>query len=386
MERNINADWIKVDPIHCHKRLSENSLVKGFRVASQDGAQCEYKIGFNPSKLGFFYDHKIDHLPGMLEVCALRQVALVGGHLGYDIPMDYMMVLNWLDVKLYSFGEIAPTLARTTLCEYEKSKSRVKLILDGILLQGDVAVMRMKGEMLAFHPKMASRIRNTKVEFKNIVKKIKHDEKKNNLIIEAHIIANKDKFASVCSELRTILDDKREASKYSLIPLYFSYDEKDCEIRVCFKFTNPKLFGDYLVKNIRSINGVLQSQARLTLDGKIFNEGVNLLTANDNLISSHIYVEIEPKHDTAAWQELSKLTKSDDVFPTWCMRDFYDYDRSVSLRLMGKTKTDIEKYIDKKVKTINGIKVSRVKYMNKLIKIQSDQVLLSLANTWSNTE
>ena len=91
--------WIQVEPIHCHKCMPENTLVEKVRIASDDNKKCEAIMKFNPDELKFFYDHEIDHLPGMLEICAIRQCALAVGHLIYGIPLNYEAVLGWLNIE-----------------------------------------------------------------------------------------------------------------------------------------------------------------------------------------------------------------------------------------------------------------------------------------------
>ena len=107
------GEWLPVEPIHCHQRFPENALISHVRILSEDRIFTELRCKFEREKLTFFYDHEIDHLPGMLEACTLRQTSLVVAHLIYGIPMNFVALLEWMRLKLYNYGEIdTPTTAK----------------------------------------------------------------------------------------------------------------------------------------------------------------------------------------------------------------------------------------------------------------------------------
>ncbi|MBF0490395.1 MAG: hypothetical protein HQL15_07210 [Candidatus Omnitrophica bacterium] len=379
--------WITVDPKHCHQRLKENTLIEKLRVISPNKNKTELLLRFIPEDLGFFFDHEIDHLPGMLEVCSLRQSALAVGHLVYDIPMNYMMVLDWINVRLFCFSELnVDTTAELELLSMKEDKNKIEIILNGHLIQDGNVLMTMKGKMVGFSPRIADRVRRVKVPQIEVVKQesvVKHAEEQ---MIEIHLIAEHSRFGELIPKLQSLLSSKI-CNKYQLLPLYFSYDENDFEIRICATFQNPKLLGDFIVDKIRTLAGIKSSQVRLTLDGNIFQSGLLKLTnLKDDVISSHIFIKVNPACDSEAWQSLSNLTEEDGVFPTWCMRDFYDYNRDISLRLMGDTKESILRYIETRVKSIKGLEVTNIKFMSKLVKIQDDSILLEIASKWISSD
>ncbi len=377
--------WIEVKPIHCHQRKSENSLINKLRVCSKN--KTELLLKFIPIELPFFFDHEIDHLPGMLEVCSLRQSALAVGHLVYDIPMDCMMVLDWIDVKLYCFSELnTATTAELELISIYKDKNKTEIVLEGLLIQENNVLMKMRGKMFAFSPKISNRIRHIKVARNEVLKMNNIEKHADNELIEIHAIINGNKIEEVKSKLFQLLKSKL-CEKYELVPLYFTIDEEDFEIRICSIFNNPKLLGDFIVNKIRVLDGIQSTRVRLTLDGKIFQNGLKILSNIDNNYKScHLFIKIDPSLDTVAWNSLTNLQENDSVYPTWCMRDFYDYNRDISLRIMGANKDSILEYIDKNVRTIAGVEISKTKFMQKIIKIQDDEFLQSFASKWISFE
>ena len=155
--------WIEVKPVHCHKRLNENTLVQKLRSVSGDKKQCELLLKFNPTELSFFFDHEIDHLPGLLQICALRQCSLALAHLVYDVPQDYVTVLDWIKVKLYNYGELdKESIVKSSLLEERREKNRTVLVLEGLLVQEDCPVIRMRGKLIALSPLLAEKIRRKK--------------------------------------------------------------------------------------------------------------------------------------------------------------------------------------------------------------------------------
>ena len=165
-EIKINR-WINVAPIHCHQCLPENTLVTKLRAISKDRVFTEVMFKFTPPKLKFFFDHKIDHLPGMLEICAMRQACLALSHLIYGVPMSFITVLDHLEVKMYNYGELdKQTFAKGKLLNIYRNKYRIIIDLEGVMLQEDYPVMKMKGKLVTLHPAIVEKFRYKKVSYK----------------------------------------------------------------------------------------------------------------------------------------------------------------------------------------------------------------------------
>jgi len=46
--------WLPVEPVHCHQRMKEHTLVEKIRFVSADGNQFEILHRFVPEELPFF--------------------------------------------------------------------------------------------------------------------------------------------------------------------------------------------------------------------------------------------------------------------------------------------------------------------------------------------
>jgi hypothetical protein len=157
--------WIKADPIHCHQRLEKNKLIDAVRACSEDGLKTEVKFKFNPNELEFFFDHAIDHLPGMLEVNGMRQLSLAVAHLVYKVPMNYVALLGWLKVRFYSYGDLnVETRANVDLVETRFTKFKKIYVFTGIMHQNGIKLMRVDGQLIMMHPLLADKTRNMKIK------------------------------------------------------------------------------------------------------------------------------------------------------------------------------------------------------------------------------
>ena len=372
--------WLDVQPIHCHKRLSKNTLVSKLRSTSADGTRAEVLMKFKKEELEFFFDHEIDHLPGMLEVCGLRQCALSLGHLLYDIPQDYAVILDWINIRLHNYGELnVETIVKSSLISIHREKHRISLVLEGTMMQGDFPIITMRGKMYAFSPTFYLKLRHKKFPLEEIATP---PEPSKPQIAEIHVLVKESTFDVTYEYIVSALQG-RKVRNYALLPMYVNYDSDDPEIRICVEFNDPALVEKFIVDKIRTIPHVEGTRVRLTLDGRIFPEGVKAYSAaSSNEQSCHVFLKIDPTKDDSAWTALQSLNSTDLVFPTWIFRDFYEYDRDATLRLTGRDSEALASYINDVVCKIEGIAARKIKYTNKLEKLLTDEQLMSFAQHW----
>lgn len=377
------GEWIAVKPIHCHQRLPENTLISKLRVLSKNKVHAELLMKFKPEELTFFFDHVIDHLPGMLEACGLRQCALALAHLVYDVPMDYIALLDWINIRLYNYGELnTETIVKSKLFDIKRDKNKITLVLEGLMVQNGYPLMRMRGEFFAFNPRFAEKVRHKKIKLEELNEK---SESQKPFIAELHVMIRQSLWQQAYGEIMSMLKGPK-INRYSLSPLYVTHDTDDSELRICFEFKDPSLIDKFIVRKIRTIAGVDATKVRLTLDGQIFPKGIKALAATDTPYEScHVFLKIDPLKDTKVWRALSALDDKGSAFPTWIFRDFYEYDRDVTLRLAGKNQAVIKEYVDSHIAKIEGILSYKMKFMAKIEKILDDGKLMNLAQQWLKT-
>lgn len=202
-------------------------------------------------------------------------------------------------------------------------------------------------------------------------------------IIEVHTIIEATKwdraYKNIIEMLKNIKPDE-----YSLIPLYATYDLEDTELRICLKFDDPPKVEQFINERIRKVDGVYATRARLTLNGKIFQQGVSYILNKESELpySCHIFLKTKPGLDKSVWDSLCKLKGSGGVLPTWIFRDFYEYDRDITLRLVGSSEKAVREYIEKHLNWIEGIQTWKFKFMYNNVQFLKNDELLALAQKW----
>lgn len=201
------------------------------------------------------------------------------------------------------------------------------------------------------------------------------------LIVEIHLQIRASSWPTAGNEIKSRLENADPS--YRLTPLYFTYDIEDTELRICFQVEDPAKLEKFVVDEIRLITGVYGTRARLTLNGEIFPAGITTLAeGNNSLRSSHVFLKIDPQKDRRVWEALLQLKGNGETSPTWIFRDFYEYDRDVTLRLVGRSDTEIRNYIERFVGPIDGILLWRLQFMHGVTQILSKEKLLALAQQW----
>lgn len=204
--------------------------------------------------------------------------------------------------------------------------------------------------------------------------------KKPPLILEAHLTIEPKKWKFAKSSLATLLTSF--SSNKSFLPLYFSYDFEDYEMRPCFLIYDLADFNNFILNKIRKIPGLTGLRIRLTLDGFIFPHGFQpLLKKNLNDLSVHIFLKVSPSFDASIWHKLKILKKENLVYPTWVFRDFYEYDRDITLRVIGPNLKCIKSYIQNHL-NVSGIESIKFKIMQDMVTIMPRKDLIFLARSF----
>lgn len=205
------------------------------------------------------------------------------------------------------------------------------------------------------------------------------------LIVEIHLQIRSGSWPHAHEQILEVL--KKDQTWYFITPLYITYDIEDTEVRICFQVEDPAKLERFVVNEMRPIEGVYSTRARLTLNGEIFPSGVTALAeGNSSLRSSHVFLKVDPKKDNQVWNALLRLKENDGVSPTWIFRDFYEYDRDVTLRLVGKTAAAIREYIERQIGPIDGILLWRLQFMHGMTQILVKEKLLALAQHWMSSK
>ena len=146
-----------------HKHRQENVFVSRFERVS-DELPDDFIAQFHlDATHPFFFEHPLDHFPGLMLVEAGRQLGTALAHVEYGVPMDAVFILNDFSVSFPSFAELGRPVFVT-------SKVREKVIkrdmLNGMLyagnfVQNEEPIGFMSGRWHMYSKKVMQRMRRS---------------------------------------------------------------------------------------------------------------------------------------------------------------------------------------------------------------------------------
>ncbi|MEC4684427.1 MAG: AfsA-related hotdog domain-containing protein [Nitrospirota bacterium] len=123
-DRYASAKSKKIGKKYVHKHEESNVLISDIIHRNDLGSNIyECFIAFDEN-LPFFFEHPVDHLPGLLLIEAARQMGIAVVHQFYGIGQDTYFILDRFFSRFYNFVEFElETILRITVNEF-KEKSR----------------------------------------------------------------------------------------------------------------------------------------------------------------------------------------------------------------------------------------------------------------------
>lgn len=110
---------LKVEPRDCHKVLKKNVFIHYAAELSENN--YELTAGIDHKNQDFFFDHEIDHIPGMALAYFIRQSVLVISHRFLNIPYEFKFIMDDIVTKYSDRAELDTPLK--VLCSIENSKT-----------------------------------------------------------------------------------------------------------------------------------------------------------------------------------------------------------------------------------------------------------------------
>lgn len=110
----------------------------------------------------FFFEHPLDHVPGLMLIEAGRQLGTAVAHVAYDVPMgDTVFILNGLEVDFTGFAELdQPVFVNSTVSEKEFKKGTLsQMFYHGNFVQNDRAIGYMSGRWNIYSKRVMMRLR-----------------------------------------------------------------------------------------------------------------------------------------------------------------------------------------------------------------------------------
>ena len=111
----------------------------------------------------FFFEHPLDHYPGLMLIEAGRQFGTTVAHLLYDVPFETVFILNGLRVDFTSFAELGkPVFVNSTVSEKEFKRGMLtSMLYEGNFVQNEEAIGFMAGRWHIYPKKVMARMRRS---------------------------------------------------------------------------------------------------------------------------------------------------------------------------------------------------------------------------------
>jgi len=108
-----------------HRKYAEHVFISPIRFVPDAAAQYEAEVIIDQTH-SFFYEHALDHVPGLLLVEGVRQMGTAVTHLYYGAPLDSAFVLNEMVIKFAQFAEhFAPLYIKMRIHDVVMRRGRV---------------------------------------------------------------------------------------------------------------------------------------------------------------------------------------------------------------------------------------------------------------------
>ena len=125
-----------LDKVLVHKHQAENVLVSRIEplaAGQPDSFLCQ--LFFDP-KHAFFFEHPLDHVPGLMLIEAGRQAAIAIAHLYLGVSHDTVFIVNKLNTEFKTFAEL------------DKPLFLIGTIRDKQYLNGELHAFRTEGNFI----------------------------------------------------------------------------------------------------------------------------------------------------------------------------------------------------------------------------------------------
>ena len=151
----------QIDKKLVHKHQLENVFVSRFQQVDEENPDHIAGQLYLDSAHPFFFEHPLDHYPGLMLVEAGRQFGTAVAHEMYDVPLDAIFTLNGVTVEFSNFAELdVPVFVNSEVTEKQyKRGALVGMLYSGHFIQNEKPVGFMSGRWIMYSKRVMERMR-----------------------------------------------------------------------------------------------------------------------------------------------------------------------------------------------------------------------------------
>ncbi len=144
-----------------HKWQDENVLVSRIEQVTNGDEDTFFVQFFLEADHPFFFEHPLDHYPGLMLVEAGRQAATALTHLFYDVPLNSVYILQGLSVDFTAFAELnEPVFVLTKVTDKRLRQGKLTgMFCEGAFIQRGKPIGTMSGRWQIYERRVAQRLR-----------------------------------------------------------------------------------------------------------------------------------------------------------------------------------------------------------------------------------
>ncbi len=163
----VTGNAAKIDEKYVHKAERENVVISDIRRVDDSGNNVfECRLVFDHN-LPFFFEHYIDHVPGLLLIEAARQMKTAVSHIYYGIGFDHSFILCSNGAVFKDFVELdSPVTLRLVMDESGISmdgRGRKIFYCKVFAIQDNVIKAELESRWRCVHKRIMNKMRSRKM-------------------------------------------------------------------------------------------------------------------------------------------------------------------------------------------------------------------------------
>jgi len=150
----------RIDRNIVHKYKDENVFIGDVYKTAEDTFECEMVFD---DEHNFFFEHRIDHVPGLLMLESTRQMGTAISHLFYDVDYNYNFIIDYSNIKFTNFTELNKEITVKTVIDADLRKKNRK-VFNGksYVIQDGIVIAEVESTWRCLHKKLWDKLRANK--------------------------------------------------------------------------------------------------------------------------------------------------------------------------------------------------------------------------------
>lgn len=172
--------------------------------------------------------------------------------------------------------------------------------------------------------------------------------------IDADIMSGKDELAR-----EQLLNNLRRYHTPGVSPLWVHWQRQRADLRFVCTVTDFSEFNDFMMDNVRSVDGVRETTTILSFGGHIDIDALLDLemevSPTSSTVVGNVFIDVQPGADRECFEALLALPPHPDVRRVWLLNCYHSNDADLMLMLLGANDAALTGYLMSWVRTTPGV-------------------------------